>query len=64
MDDSLLPINIKHKPIFSDLKWFPHWDEKDIEAHKLKLKPGTNKMKRMVHIEVIYFILLFILGCN
>lgn len=56
LDDNLLPISIKNKPIFNDIKWFPHWEETDIEALKYKLKPGTNKMKRMVHIEVIYFI--------
>lgn len=53
LDDNLIPVNIKNKPIFNDLKWFPHWDEEDIEARKYGLKPGTNKMKRMVHIEVI-----------
>lgn len=52
LDEYLLPINIKNTAIFNDLKWFPHWDEEDIEASKYKLKPGTNKMKRMVHIEV------------
>lgn len=53
LDENLLPINNKNKPIFNDFKWFPYWDEEDTEAWKYKLKPGTNKMKRMVHIEVI-----------
>lgn len=52
LDENLLPINIKNKPVFNDSRWFPHWDENDIEAQKYKLKPGTNKMKRMVYIEV------------
>lgn len=30
--------------------------EKDIEANKYNLKPGTNKMKRMVSIEVTCYI--------
>ncbi|XP_060881396.1 endoribonuclease Dicer-like isoform X5 [Metopolophium dirhodum] len=51
LDEYLLPINIKNTAVFNDLKWFPHWDEEDIEASVYKLKPGTNKMKRMVHIE-------------
>jgi len=64
LDEYLLPINIKNTAIFNDLKWFPHWDEEDIEASKYKLKAGTNKMKRMVHIKVCciqLFILLFII---
>ncbi|XP_003240109.1 endoribonuclease dcr-1 isoform X4 [Acyrthosiphon pisum] len=51
LDENLMPINIKNTAIFNDLKWFPHWDEGDVEATKYKLKAGTNKMKRMVHIE-------------
>ncbi|XP_027844608.1 endoribonuclease Dicer isoform X4 [Aphis gossypii] len=51
LDEYLLPISIKNNAVFNDLKWFPHWDEKDIEASNYKLKPGTNKMRRMVHIE-------------
>lgn len=60
LDDNLLPINIKNKPIFNDKNWFPHWEDNDVEALPYKLKPGTNKMKRMVHIEVIYSILFAI----
>uniref|UniRef100_A0A2H8TDA5 Endoribonuclease Dicer n=1 Tax=Melanaphis sacchari TaxID=742174 RepID=A0A2H8TDA5_9HEMI len=51
LDESLLPLNIKNTDIFNDSKWFPHWDKEDIEASNYKLKAGTNKMKRMVHIE-------------
>ncbi|VVC42507.1 Hypothetical protein CINCED_3A023563 [Cinara cedri] len=51
LDDRLLPIQVKNKPIFKDVNWFPHWDEKDIEAASYNLKPGTNKMKRMVNIK-------------
>jgi len=52
LDENLLPINFRNTALFNDLKWFPHWDGEDIEASKYKLKAGTNKMKRMVHIEV------------
>lgn len=55
LDDNLLPISITNKAIFNDSRWFPHWDEKDIEAHEYLLKPGTNKMKRMFNIEVRNF---------
>ncbi|XP_026808824.1 endoribonuclease Dicer-like isoform X3 [Rhopalosiphum maidis] len=51
LDEYLLPTSIKNNAVFSDLKWFPHWDETDIEASNYKLKAGTNKMKRIVHIE-------------
>lgn len=45
--------------MFNDSKWFPHWDEKDIEANKFKIKPGTNKMKRMVYIKVRNYFFIF-----
>jgi len=64
LDEYLLPINIKNNAVFNDLQWFPHWDEKDIEASNYKLKPGTNKMRRMVHIEVCYCIINFICEVN
>ncbi|XP_022180231.1 endoribonuclease dcr-1 isoform X3 [Myzus persicae] len=51
LDEYLVPVSIRNSGIFNDLKWFPHWDEEDIEASKYKLKAGTNKMKRMVHIK-------------
>lgn len=59
LDDNLLPISIKNKSIFNDSTWFPHWDEKDVEANKYELKPGTNKMKRMVNIKVRNCFLFF-----
>ncbi|VVC34156.1 PAZ domain,Helicase, C-terminal,Ribonuclease III domain,DEAD/DEAH box helicase domain,P-loop containing [Cinara cedri] len=58
LDDHLLPIKVNNEPIFKDVNWFPHWDEKDIEAASYNLKPGTNKMKRMVNIKVSYYTLL------
>lgn len=58
LDDYLLPINVKNKPVFKDVNWFPHWDEEDPEAALYSIKPGTNKMKRMVNIKVSYYILL------
>lgn len=60
LDEYLVPVSIRNSGIFNDLKWFPHWDEEDIEASKYKLKAGTNKMKRMVHIKVSYSIKLYI----
>lgn len=57
LDEKLYPINTKHKTIFNNLKWFPHWIEEDNEADKFKLEPGTSQMKRMVEIEVNYNIL-------
>lgn len=56
LDESLLPITITNKSIFDFPKWFPHWEDKDIEASKYNLKPGTNKMKRMVSIEVTCYV--------
>lgn len=38
--------------MFNTSKWFPHWNDEDIEACAFKLKPGTNKMKRIVQIKV------------
>lgn len=52
LDEHLLPVNITNELFVNNLKWFPHWVEKDMEACKYNLKPGTNKMKRMVDIEV------------
>lgn len=64
LDENLLPVNIENKFLVNNSKWFPHWVEEDIEACKYNLKPGSNKMKRMVHIEVcifeLYCYLLFI----
>lgn len=52
LDEYLFPTNIKHKTVFSNLKWFPHWIEKDNEADKLRLEPGTSQMNRIIEIEV------------
>lgn len=60
LDENLLPLNVKNKSIFNDLKWFPHWIEEDNEARQFQLKPGTNKMKRTVEIKVSYYILFLI----
>lgn len=49
---------MKNNRIFHDRQWFPHWIEEDIEAQKLKFKPGTNKIKRMVQIEVSCIVVL------
>lgn len=56
LDERLLPISIKDNAVFTDLKWFPYWDEEDIEASKYNLKAGTNKMKRLAFIKVSYCI--------
>lgn len=46
--------------MFNTSKWFPHWNDEDIEACAFKLKPGTNKMKRIVQIKVkfIFFTII------
>ncbi|XP_025190355.1 endoribonuclease Dicer-like [Melanaphis sacchari] len=51
LDEYLMPVDIKNNATFKNLKWFPHWDENDIEASKCNLKAGSCKMKRMVHIK-------------
>jgi hypothetical protein len=61
LDEQLLPVNIANKFLINNLKWFPHWVEEDMEACKYNLKPGTNKMKRIVHIEVCIFYLYYLL---
>jgi len=52
LDDHLLPVNSVNKNVFADLNWFPYWVEEDIAADNLKNKPGTNNMRRIVHIKV------------
>lgn len=64
LDENLLPVNIANQYLINNLKWFPHWVEEDMEASKYNLKPGTNKMKRMVHIEVSIFQLYQLLFVN
>lgn len=54
-----MPMDIKNNVTFNDLKWFPHWDENDIEASKYYLKAGTNKMKRIVHVKVSYYLFIY-----
>ncbi|KAF0759177.1 endoribonuclease Dicer-like, partial [Aphis craccivora] len=51
LNEYLVPMDIKDNATFNDLKWFPHWDENDIEASKCNFKAGTKKMKRIVDIE-------------
>lgn len=59
LDDNMMPIKSIDKFAFTDLSWFSHWEENDIEANKYKQIPGNSKMKRLVHIKVsslhIYF---------
>jgi len=56
LDEYFMPVDNKNNAAFNDLKWFPHWDEKDIEPSKYNLKAGTTKMKRAVPIKVNYYI--------
>lgn len=54
-----MPMDIKDNATFNDLKWFPHWDENDIEASKCNFKAGTKKMKRIMDIEVSYYLFIY-----
>ncbi|XP_026819706.1 endoribonuclease Dicer-like [Rhopalosiphum maidis] len=51
LDEYFMPVDSKNNAAFNDLKWFPHWDDNDIEPSKYNLKAGTAKMKRTMSIK-------------
>jgi len=56
LDEDLKPMSIENNIKQNYLKWFPHWDEKNIKHGKYQLITGTHKTNRIVHSEVSYCI--------